>query len=65
MIEFRSFANVSKKQALSSSATYQASAAIRNIREERRSRRQQQATSHSKFISSWSILVSPFLPLKA
>jgi hypothetical protein len=65
MVDFRSFANVSKKQVVSSSAMYQASAAMRNIPEERRSPPQQQATSHSKFISSWSILVSPFLPLTA
>jgi hypothetical protein len=43
MVEFRSFANVPKKQVLSSLATYPASAAMRNIPEKRRSRRQQRS----------------------
>jgi len=65
MVNFSGFANVPKKQVLSSSATHQASAAMHKILEERRSRRQQQDRSNSKFISSWSNLVSPFLPLTA
>jgi hypothetical protein len=64
--DFCSFANVPKKNKFYIlQTTYQASAAIHNIPEERGSHRQQQATSRSKLISSASILVSPFLNLTA